>query len=99
MLRAGVARCLITPPTGMAMYGYAVREGVAVGKDTDLHATSLVLDDNQTRIAIVSLDLGFIPNPLGCSLRQDIAQRLGVSPSHVLLNASHTHCGPTLPEF
>lgn len=99
MLRAGVARCLITPPTGMAMFGYAVREGVAVGKDTDLHATALVLDDERTSIAIVSLDLCFMPNQLGASLRQDIAQRLGVSPSHVLLNTSHTHCGPTLPEF
>jgi neutral ceramidase len=99
MLRAGVARCLITPAVGMTMFGYAVREGVAAGKDSDLWATALVLADEQTRVTIIGMDLGFIPNALGSSLRRDIAERLGVHPSHVLVNASHTHCGPTFSEF
>lgn len=99
MFKAGVARCLITPPKGMTMFGYAVREGVAEGTDSDLYATTLVLADDSTRVAIISFDLTFIPNSLATSIRQDVGQRLRVPASHVLVNASHTHCGPTFPEF
>jgi neutral ceramidase len=95
MLRAGIARCSITPPIGMTMAGYAARDGVAEDKDDELYATSLILESEQTRIAIVALDLLFIQEPLVTSLRRLISQRIHVPPSNVLLNCSHTHCGPT----
>jgi hypothetical protein len=81
------------------MLGYAGREGVAVGTDSELYATALVLDDERTRVAIVSLDLALVQDPLASALRSAIGRRLGVLPSHVLLNASHTHSGPTLQDF
>lgn len=77
------------------MAGYAAREGVAENKDGDLYATALVLDDGSTRVAIVSLDLIFIQEPLVSTLREQIGRYIGVSKSGVLLNFSHTHCGPT----
>ena len=46
MLQAGIARSNITPPVGMTMLGYAGREGVAQGKDADLTATALVLEND-----------------------------------------------------
>ncbi len=95
MLRAGTARCAITPPTGMTMAGYAAREGVAQDKDDDLFATALILDENHVRIAIIALDLLFIQEPLASLLREDIGRCIGIPRSHVLLNFSHTHCGPT----
>ncbi len=95
MLRAGTARSIITPPVGMTMAGYAAREGAAIDKDDELSATALVLDDERTRIAIMALDLIFIKEPLVSTLRGKVGQRLGVPGSHVLLNFSHTHCGPT----
>lgn len=81
------------------MAGYAGREGVAKGEETQLYATALVLEDQRTRVAIVSFDLLFVQDPLASALRAAIGQRLGVPPTHVLLNASHTHCGPTLQDF
>lgn len=95
MFRAGAARCTITPPIGMTMAGYAAREGAAKDKDGELYATSLVLDDERTRIAIVSLDLLFLQEPFVSDLRQEVGQRIGVPRSNVLLNFSHTHSGPT----
>jgi neutral ceramidase len=95
MLRAGIARCCITPPLGMTMAGYAAREGVAEGKDTELYATALILESGESRIAIVALDLLFLQDPLVSNLRQLLGERIHVSQSNVLLNFSHTHCGPT----
>lgn len=99
MLRAGVSRSAITPPDGMTMLGYTGREGIAQGKDTDLCVTALVLDDERTRIALLAFDLAFVREPMASMLRHEIALRLQVPTSHVLLNASHTHCGPTLQNF
>jgi len=79
----------------MTMAGYAARDGVAEDKDGELYATSLILESEQTRIAIVAFDLLFIQEPLVSSLRRLIGQRIHVPQSNVLLNFSHTHCGPT----
>ncbi len=96
MILAGVARCVITPPIGMPMLGYAAREGVAEGKDGELYCTALVLAEGNTRFAILSFDLAFILEPFVSILRDEIARRLETSASHVLLNFSHTHCAPAL---
>jgi hypothetical protein len=77
------------------MAGYAAREGVAEDKDGELYATALVLDDERTRIAVIAFDLAFIKEPFVSVLREDIGGRIGVPKSNVLLNCSHTHCGPT----
>ena len=95
MLRAGIARSTTTPPIGMTMAGYAARDGVAEDKDGELSATALVLDDEKTRIAILAFDLLFIKEPMASTLREKIGKRIGVPKSNVLLNCSHTHCGPT----
>jgi neutral ceramidase len=95
MPKAGVARCTITPPTGMTMAGYGGREGTAEDKDGELFATALVLDDERARIVIVTFDLIFIEKSLVSDLRERIGKRIGVPEQHVLLNCSHTHCGPT----
>ncbi|MEW5979317.1 MAG: neutral/alkaline non-lysosomal ceramidase N-terminal domain-containing protein [Acidobacteriota bacterium] len=99
MLRAGISRATITPPVGMTMAGYAGREGVANGVDSDLTATALVLDDEKRKVVIIGLDLIFVVTPLNTALRESVAERLGILSSQVLLNCSHTHCGPTLCDF
>ena len=96
MLRAGIARSTITPPIGMTMVGYAGREGVAQGVDQDLTLTALVLDSAGTRVAIVGFDLAFLHGNLLRGTRQALGDALGIPASHVLLNCSHTHCGPTM---
>ena len=96
MLRAGIARTTITPPIGMTMMGYAGREGVANGIDQDLTATALVLESDGTRVAIVGFDLAFLQGDLLRGTRQALGDALGIPASNVLLNCSHTHCGPTM---
>ncbi len=98
-MRAGVSRIDITPPIGIGMVGYYIREGVSTGIERPLTATALVLTDNETKIVIVACDVAFIQNPAAADVRQKIAAVTGTRAECVLLNYSHTHCGPTLPGF
>jgi neutral ceramidase len=88
--RAGVARVEITPPGSMPMYGYANRKcGPANGTHDPLFAKALVLEAGESRIAIVTLDLGSIAAP---NLIRLSKEQLGIPV--LLLAASHTHSGP-----
>jgi hypothetical protein len=89
-LRAGVARVEITPATFTPMYGYANRKcGPANGTHDPLFAKVLVLASGDSRMAIVTLDLGSV---VAENLRQEVAAKLGIPV--LLLSASHTHSGP-----
>jgi hypothetical protein len=89
-LRAGVARVEITPATFMPMYGYANRKcGPANGTHDPLFAKVVVLAAGDSRMAIVTLDLGSI---VAENLRRDVAEKLGIPV--LLLASSHTHSGP-----
>ena len=96
MLQAGIARSNITPPNGMTMVGYAGRGGVAQGKDADLTATALVLDNDGTRVALVGFDLAFLHGEMLQGIKNAFSEVLQTPASHVLLNCNHTHCGPTM---
>ncbi len=89
-LRAGVARVEITPGGSMPMYGYANRKcGPAQGTHDPLFAKVLVLEAGQSKMAMVSLDLGSI---VAENLRREVAEKLGIPV--LLLSASHTHSAP-----
>src|SRR5262249_11396250 len=96
-LKAGVARVVITPPIGMRMCGYTVQESVSRGIERELTATALVLTDGQTKVAILAVDILFIQSPHVERMRERIGKRLQIPADNVLITASHTHLGPTLP--
>lgn len=89
-LLAGLARIDITPTEFGPMYGYRNRKcGPAVGVRDALHAKALVLQAGETRIAIVTMDLGSIA---GASIHRRAADELQLP--LVLLAPSHTHSAP-----
>ncbi len=99
IFRAGVAATVITPDQPMWMSGYAARTKPSEGKVHDLRAKVLVLEDSQgTRFVIVTVDLLGIPRPSRDWLEKRANQRYNLPPESLLLNASHTHCGPVLEE-
>src|SRR5688572_32508103 len=94
-LKAGVARVEITPSTFMTMYGYANRKcGPANGTHDPLFAKVLVLESGDSRMALVTADLGSL---VSANLRRDVASKLGIPV--VLLAASHTHSAPAFLPF
>jgi neutral ceramidase len=95
--RAGAASARITPEKPMWMAGYAGRTGPSEGVELDLYAKVLVLTDaEKNRAAFVTLDLIGVPRSLRLSVAEQAEKRFGISPSHLVLNASHTHSGPEL---
>jgi len=97
--QAGLATTVITPDLPMWMAGYAARTKPSEGKVHDLHAKALVLGDARgNRLAIITLDLIGIDRTMRDWIAKEVRQHHGIAPRSLLINASHTHCGPVLRE-
>lgn len=94
--RAATAAVVITPSEPMGMAGYAARNKPAEGKAQDLFAKALAVEDaGGHRVLMVTLDLIGVPRPLRDRMEAAVKQKYGLGPEGLLLNASHTHCGPS----
>src|SRR5882724_1961240 len=94
-MKAGVARADITPPTGIAQWGYGNRTGPATGTRDPLWARVLLLDDETTRVALVTLDLG---RTFGEAQMEWVRAQLRAERIQVIFSASHTHSGPWIED-
>jgi hypothetical protein len=93
--KAGVAVATLTPAAPLWMAGYASRTKPADGKETELFAKALALEDARgTRLVIVTLDLIGVPQALRLNLEKRVADAHRLPCEGLLLNASHTHSGP-----
>jgi len=93
-LKAGAARSNITPPLGTLLAGsFSARKSVDV--HDELHAKALVLDNGETRIAIVVCDLIAAPRKYLDKSKELIQERCGIPPENVLISCTHTHTGPS----
>src|SRR5438105_15251193 len=93
-LTAGVGRTNITPPVDTRVLGYILRIEPAVGVDSELFCTALVLADERAKVAILDCDLCTFTVPRADELRREIGEAIGTPASHVLLGYTHTHNGP-----
>jgi len=97
-LTGGVAVEEITPPVGGKMAGYSARANVSTGVHDPLMAKALVLKDDDTAVAIVTMDLAGFPGEVVAGAKQRIAEQTGIE--QVMLLVSHTHSGPDgTPDF
>jgi neutral ceramidase len=97
--KAGVASVVITPTQPMWMAGYSSRTAPSDGVVTDLKAKALAIEDGGgTRAVIVTADLIAIPRVLREAVAQQAAERFQLDPAGLLLNCSHTHCGPVVKD-
>jgi neutral ceramidase len=95
-LKAGAAKIDITPPSGYAMWGYAVRgASPSVGVRDRLQARACVLAVGKQKMALVGLDLGRAPTRQSiANIREQVKDATGIET--LFLVASHTHHGPVL---
>jgi hypothetical protein len=95
--KAGTAAVVITPAQPLWMAGYSSRTKPAEGKAQDLFAKALALEDAAgTRLVFVTTDLIGIPRPLRDAVEKQVQEKHRLPAASLLLNASHTHCGPVL---
>lgn len=96
--KAGTAKTVITPKSPVWMAGYGGRTKPAEGTHHDLYLRVLALEETGSgqRAVVVSSDtLGF-SKPVYEAVVARLEQEHKLPRAAVMLNASHTHCGPVL---
>ncbi|EPR66580.1 Alkaline ceramidase domain protein [Cyclobacterium qasimii M12-11B] len=92
--RAGAALSVITPKIGTSINGN-FQEGFTQNIHDDTHARGLVLDDGQTKIAIVTLDLCMVYRETLDKAKKRAAEYTDIPVENMLISAIHTHSGGT----
>jgi len=95
-LKGGTAKVDITPPIGAWLSGYGSRNKPSEGILDPLYAKALVLDDGQSKIAIVSADLLWVPLGITNEIRQQVQEKLGIPQENVMICGTHTHFAPKI---
>jgi neutral/alkaline ceramidase-like enzyme len=98
--RAGVAAVDITPRRSLWMAGFAARTSASQGVALPLHAKALVLEDAQGQsVVLVTLDLLGITSGVAARIAEEARRKYHLERAQLLLNSSHTHCGPVIDEM
>ena len=93
-LKAGAGKADITPDVGCYLGGYYALAERSKGVHDPLHSRALVLDDGNTRIAIITMDLVIMGGVMAAEIKDMINEKYGIPPDHVNVSATHTHTGP-----
>src|SRR5207302_5845547 len=86
---------VITPPLGTPMAGY-YHARAAEGVHDDLYAKAIVLEEDGSKAALVSLDLISTTLTLVKEARREIERTSGLRGANVMISATHAHTGPVL---
>ncbi len=93
--KAGAASAKITPEKPLRMAGYAGRKEPAEGTEQDLFAKALAVEDKSgNRVVFLTLDLIGVIDRLRADVTKQVQEKYKLPPQALLMNASHTHCGP-----
>ena len=93
-LRAGAATSNITPPLGELIVGNWTSPPATHVHD-ELYARCLVLDDGETRVAIVVADNVGIPRRILDEAKRLTHERSGLAVERILIASTHTHSATT----
>ncbi len=89
--KAGVAREIITPDPLLPVSGGVGPGRPAKAKQGELTARALVLQQGETKVAIVQLDLLGFPSVLCDRVRKQVPR---IPAENVLIGSTHTHSAP-----
>lgn len=95
MLYAGVKEKIITPDFPTFLSGYPEpKDRYHTEVHDDLKAHCFYLRNEETEIAIITLDLISYTKPRVKKVREQIHQACGIKPENILISATHTHSAP-----
>lgn len=95
-LKAGMAKIVITPPVGSRLSGYSCRQAPSTGVLDELYARALVVDNGQSKLALVVCDLVWVPKDIVIRSRDRIKELCGLQASEAMICGIHTHTGPEM---
>lgn len=94
VFRAGAATSNISPKIGTSINGN-MKDGTVSQIHDDTHARCIVLDDGQTRLAILTVDLCMIYREELDEAKRRAHQITGIPVENMMMSATHTHSGGT----
>jgi neutral ceramidase len=95
--QAGTAREKITPTEPVWMTGYGNRDHPAEGTAQELWTKALaVADPAGNRGVVITADLCMISREQADAVAAELQKQFGLPRAAVMINVSHTHCGPWL---
>lgn len=92
--RAGAAASNITPPLGVSLNG-GMSDRAATHIHDELHARCLVLDNGETKLAIVVCDSCVLPRSVLDKAKHLAHSHTGIPLDRMLISATHAHSAPT----
>lgn len=92
-LKVGFSRVFITPKLGIGIDGYYIPR-FAKGILDDLEASVLLLECNDTRVALISVDLLGIDYDLIKEICKKIEAETKINKDCIFISATHNHTGP-----
>ncbi len=100
VLRAGAYAIDITPTKFPVSSSGSMTHRTADQAHDPLHARCLVLDNGETKIALVTCDSCMIPREIYDAAKQQASKATGILTDHILCSATHTHTAVTVgPTF
>ncbi len=95
--KVGIARVEITPTEPIWMAGYAARTHPSEGTVHPLWAKALAVEHARGgRAVIVTTDVIGLVREVSDAIAARIHQSTGIPRGRLVLNSSHTHCGPVV---
>lgn len=91
--RAGAATANVSPWIGLSINGGMQDRKVEYVHD-ELQARALVLDDGDTRLALVVVDSCMVPRSIFDPAKVLAERQTGIPADHILMSATHTHSAP-----
>jgi len=92
--RIGAAHREITPPLGSQLAGFDARKGVSTGVHDDLFARALCVERNGVTVLLISVEVISLGRTFCTRLRKEIERLTAIPAAHIVVAATHTHCGP-----
>ncbi|MCC6694254.1 MAG: neutral/alkaline non-lysosomal ceramidase N-terminal domain-containing protein [Candidatus Hydrogenedentes bacterium] len=94
-LKAGWGSARLTPPVGTPLAGFGDREGKpSTGIHDELEVKAVALSDGEDTVVLVGSDMLIVPDNIANAVREQVAEKTGLTPDDILFNASHSHSGP-----
>jgi putative membrane-bound dehydrogenase-like protein len=95
-LRVGASAVNLRSDKTMVIAG-GIEPHYAAEQEGELRAVAVVIErPGQTKLAIVACDVLFVPRDLADAAVAEIERKTGITPNHVLINATHTHHAPSI---
>lgn len=86
-LQVGASKIDVTPTAGQLPKNF---KGVL----DPIYSRAIVVENGASRVAIVTVDAGAVPDPIWEHVSARAARELGIPADHLLLTATHTHSVP-----